>query len=237
MVFCCSCCWMEYAASASACAVSACRFSSARFKAKSLFFMAMAVSASTRASLASLSAWATCIFTSRSAMARLIDASFLILAVLSAPKSCIRPSLSVTFCMLHEMISIPNLAMSCCAFCITWSENPSRSVFSERRSSVPIISRMLPCNESCSCSAIIMGVMLRKFLAAKRVPSAFGVTLIFATASTSTLIKSVVGTLSSVLMSTVICPRYTRSSRSKKGIRNPPEPISTRGSRLRPDMM
>ena len=187
--------------------MSACFFRSARFRARSLFFIAIAVSASTRASLASLSACATCIFTSRSALARLMDASFLIFAVLSAPRSWISPSLSVTFWMLHEMISIPNLAISGWAFCITWSEKPSRSVLSDRRSSVPMISRILPCNESCSCSAIIVGVILRKFFAAKRVPSALGVTRIFATASTSTLMKSLVGTLSSVLISTVICPK------------------------------
>ena len=50
-------------------------------------------------------------------------------------------------------------------------------------------------------------------------------------------IKSLVGTDCSVLMSTVICPRYSRSMRSKKGTRMPARPMSTLLSFFRPEMM
>ena len=58
-----------------------------------------------------------------------------------------------------------------------------------------------------------------------------------ATASTLTLMKSLVGTDCSVLISTVIWPRYSLSSRSKMGTRMPARPMSTLLSFFRPEMM
>ena len=58
-----------------------------------------------------------------------------------------------------------------------------------------------------------------------------------ATASTMTLMKSLVGMYSSVLISTVICPRYNLSICSKNGILMPARPIRTLGCLRRPEMM
>ena len=102
---------------------------------------------------------------------------------------------------------MPSLSMSLAAFIITWSEKESRSVLMSFRLSVPMISRILPCRESCSSAAIFSGRMFKKFLAASLMPSGELAMRTFATASTLTLMKSLVGTDCSVLMSTVICPR------------------------------
>ena len=207
MVFCCSCFWISYAASASAFLVSA-FFCSSDFRiANSLFFWAISVCAMTRASLADLSASAWAIAISRSAWALAMAASFLIREVLSAPRSLMRPFSSVTFWMLQERISIPSLSMSLDALDITWSEKESRSVLISFKESVPMISRILPWRESWRSIVISMAFLFKKFLAASLMPSAVGEIRTLATASTLTLIKSLVGTDCSVLISTVICPK------------------------------
>ena len=132
---------------------------------------------------------------------------------------------------------MPNFAMSLAAFFAIWSEKPSRSMFNDLRSSVPIISRMLPSNESWICAAISRSAMFRKFLAARRIPSGVLITLILATASTMTEMKSLVGTGTLVLMSTEVCPRKTLSTRSSPGMRKPPFPIRIRGCRDKPLMI
>lgn len=212
-------------------------WSSAFLIASSLFFSAISVSESTRASLDALLASAWAIATSRSAWALAIEASFLILAVLSAPKSLIRPFSSVTFWILQETISMPNFFISFDAFSITWSEKESLSVLMDFRVSVPIISRIFPCKESWRSLDIWSGVLFRKFFAASWIPSVVGSIRTLATASTLTLIKSVVGTDCSVLISTVICPRYNLSIRSKNGTRIPARPISILGSFLSPEII
>ena len=73
--------------------------------------------------------------------------------------------------------------------------------------SVPMISRILPCRESCKSMAICSGFLFRKLREAFSMPLLSGAILTFATASTLTLMKSVVGTDCSVLISTVIWPR------------------------------
>ena len=135
------------------------------------------------------------------------------------------------------MISIPSLAISLDAFAMTWSEKESRSVLISFKESVPMISRILPWRESWRSWVICAGVLLRKFLAASCMASGSVPILTFATASTLTLIKSFVGTDCSVLISTVICPRYNRSTLSRKGILIPARPISIRGFVRRPDMI
>ena len=79
--------------------------------------------------------------------------------------------------------------------------------------------------------------LFRKFLAASLMPSGVGEMRTLATASTLTLMKSLVGTDCSVLMSTVIWPRYSLSSRSKKGILIPARPMRILPSFFRPEMM
>ena len=164
-------------------------------------------------------------------------ASFLILEVLSAPRSLIKPFSSVTFWILQERISMPSLSMSLDALDITWSEKESRSVLISFKERVPMISRILPCRESCRSMVISAGFLFKKFLAARRMPSGVGEMRTFATASTFTLIKSLVGTDCSVLMSTVIWPRYSRSRRSKNGTRIPARPIKILASFFNPEMM
>ena len=174
--------------------MSACRFSSARLMANSFCRSAISVSDLTRASLASLSACACTMATSRSALALAMAASFLILEVLSIPRSRIRPFSSVTFCMLQERISIPSFCISPAAFFITWSEKLSRSVLIAFNVKVPTISRILPSKESRRSEAICSAVRFKKFFAAKRIPSGVLLTCTLATASTLTLMKSLVGT-------------------------------------------
>ena len=147
------------------------------------------------------------------------------------------PFSSVTFWMLQDKISMPSLSMSLLAFCITWSEKESRSVLISLRDRVPIISRILPWRESWRSRVICSGRLFKKFFAASLMPSDKGEMRTLATASTLTLMKSLVGTDCSVLMSTVIWPRYSLSRRSKMGTRMPARPMSTLLSFLRPEMM
>ena len=205
--------------------------------ASSLFFWAISVSARTRASLEALSAAAWAMAISRSASAFAIEASLRILDVLSIPRSWIRPCSSVTFWILQERISIPSFSISLEAFAITWSEKESRSVLMARRVSVPMISRMLPWRESCRSAAILAEFLFKKFRIASFNIAGSSATRTFATASTMTLIKSLVGMYSSVLISTVIWPRYSLSNCSKKGSFKPARPTRTLGSFLRPEIM
>ena len=198
---------------------------------------AISVSALTLASLAVLSASACTIFTSRSALALAIAASFLIFDVLSIPRSRISPFSSVTFWMLQDRISMPSFFMSMAALFNTWSEKESLSVLMSFSVSVPTISRILPSKESCSSLAISSGFLFRKFFAARRMPSGVRSTCTLATASTDTLIKSLVGTGWPVLISTLICPRYRLSIRSKNGMRIPPCPFKIRGSFVQPEII
>ena len=157
--------------------------------------------------------------------------------VLSAPRSLIKPFSSVTFWILHERISIPSLSISFDAFIITWSENESLSVLITFNDKVPMISRILPWRESWRSSAISPGFLFKKFFAASLIPSVVGLILTFATASTFTLMKSFVGTDCSVLISTVICPRYSLSILSKNGILMPARPIRILLSFFKPEIM
>ena len=132
---------------------------------------------------------------------------------------------------------MPSFSMSREAFCITWSEKESRSVLIFSRVRVPMISRMLPWRESFKSMAMSLPFLFRKFFAASRMPFSSGEMRTLATASTDTLMKSLVGTDCSVLMSTVIWPRYSLSSRSKKGMRMPACPMRMRLFFRRPEMM
>ena len=237
IVFCCSWFWISYAASASAFFTSETIFSSDFLISSSFLRFAISVSDSTLASFADFSACACAMATSRSACAFAIAASFLMRAVLSIPRSRIRPLSSVTFWMLQDRISIPSFFISLEAFSMTWSENESRSILIAFKESVPMISRILPWRESCRSLAICSGVLFRKFFAARRMPSSDGSILTFATASTLTLMKSFVGTDCSVLMSTDICPRYRTSFLSKNGSWMPARPIRILGLRPKPEMI
>ena len=108
-------------------------------------------------------------------------------------------------------------------------------IFSRVR--VPMISRILPWRESRRSRAMSAPFLFRKFLAASRMPFSSGEMRTLATASTETLMKSLVGTDCSVLMSTVICPRYSLSSRSRKGMRMPAWPMRMRLFFRSPEMM
>ena len=132
---------------------------------------------------------------------------------------------------------MPSFSISREAFVITWSEKESRSVLMARSVRVPMISRILPWRESWRSAAILAGSLFKKLRMASFIRSGSSATRTFATASTITLMKSLVGMYSSVLMSTVICPRYSLSSCSKNGILSPARPMSTRGSLRMPEIM
>ena len=237
IVFLCSCFWISYAASASALFVSETFNNSDFFISNSLFFCAISKSAFTRASLASLSASAFFISTSLSASAFAIAASFLIFAVLSIPMFLIRSLSSSTFCILHDIISIPNFFMSTDAFSWTWLPNSSLLLQTPLKVSVPIISRILPCKESCKSCVISCSDLFKKFFIASFISKGSDETLTFATASTFILIKSIVGIYPSVFISTVICFNNSLSSLSKNGIRIPALPINIFGCLLKPEII
>ena len=113
IVFLCSCCWISYAASASAFLTSAALFNSCFLISSSLFLSAIAVSASILASFA--------ISLSDSALD--ICADLLMLTTLSIPRFSITFPSSVTFWTLKLTISRPILAISGAAFSCTFSAN------------------------------------------------------------------------------------------------------------------
>ena len=174
--------------------------------------------ASVRALLPSWLAMDWRISVSRSASARAMSASRFFSAMFFTARVSSTPSLSEKFWMVMLTISRPMFFMSMvAALWVSWA-NLSR--FCTRSAMVirPMISRMLP-SSTCMATAAISGCFQpRNCSAAVATDTSSLPILMLATPSTIMPMYSWVGTGCVVLMSTCMMPRFSLSTRSKKGM-------------------
>ena len=205
------------------------------FKASSLFCSAIFASASTLALLPSSSALASATLISFSALALAILASFWILTKLSTPRFTIASLSSVQFWTFRFTISNPIFSISSIAFSCIFCENNCLLFTKSTNCICPIISRIFPSSICWTLFAISAVPWFKKCFAAILISSGFVDILTFATASTSTLIKSFVGTLFA-LTSIWINFNGILSTLSKNGILIVAFPVITLASFLNPDI-
>ena len=126
--------------------------------------------------------------------------------------------------------------MSSVAFSWIFCENNCLSLTRETKFNWPIISLIFPSSTCCTFLAIYSAFWFRKWRAATWINSSlFGIRT-FATASTSTLIKSDVGTLCA-LTSICINSSVNLSTLSKKGILKVAFPIIILGFLFSPEII